>query len=216
MKYYFQTFKKEIDKLDEGWKNFFLEDKILNKLQEIARELDQIPHTIYPKQEEIFNAFKSCPLDKTKTLILGQDPYHGENQANGLAFAVKNSVKTPPSLRNIKKELNADLNKTLENNDLKLWAHQGVLLLNTVLTVEEGNADSHKGIGWEMITDEVIKKLSQEQSPIVFILWGGKAQKKEKLIDKKKHFIIKSAHPSPLSVYRGFWESKPFSKQMIF
>ena len=148
-----------------------------------------------------------------KAVILGQDPYHGYGQAHGLCFSVQKGVKCPPSLVNIYKELKADLSiDTPNHGNLTKWAQQGVLLLNTVLTVREGQPNSHKDCGWQWFTDEVIKMLNEREKPIVFILWGGNARSKKKLIDQNKHFIIESAHPSPLSAYNGFFGSKPFSK----
>ncbi len=173
--------------------------------------------TIYPDMYDIFNALHYTPYHKVKVVILGQDPYHGPNQAHGLSFSVKPKVQIPPSLKNIFKELNSDLNYFIPNNGfLESWALQGVLLLNTVLTVRANCANSHKGIGWEIFTDKIIKSLNDRNEPIVFILWGSNAQKKEELITNPKHFIIKSAHPSPLSAHRGFFGSKPFSKTNEF
>lgn len=169
--------------------------------------------TIYPAKEDIFNALKITSFKDTKVVILGQDPYHGKGQSHGLSFSVKSDVKIPPSLRNIYKELNKDLNCKIPNNgDLQSWAKQGVLLLNAGLTVREGQANSHRKIGWEIFTDKIIENLNNRKDPIVFILWGNNAKLKEKLITNDKHFIIKSVHPSPLSANRGFWGTKPFSK----
>ena len=160
----------------------------------------------FPEKKNIFSSFRSCPLKSLKVVIIGQDPYHGKGQANGLAFSVCNNQILPPSLKNIFKEISSDLNfKLRTNGDLIDWSKQGVLLLNSVLTVEEGRPGSHSGIGWEKFTDEVIKIISKEKSKIVFMLWGGYAQKKEKLIIKKDHLILKSGHPSPLSANRGYW-----------
>lgn len=173
--------------------------------------------TIYPNMYDIFNALQYTPYSKVKVVILGQDPYHGPNQAHGLSFSVKPEVEIPPSLKNIFKELNNDLNCSIPNNGfLEAWALQGVLLLNTVLTVRAGSANSHKGMGWEIFTDKVIKLLNEKNDPIVFILWGSNAQKKQELITNPIHFIIKSPHPSPLSAHRGFFGSKPFSKTNEF
>jgi uracil-DNA glycosylase len=168
---------------------------------------------IYPAKDKTFNAFKLTPLDKLKVLILGQDPYHGPNQAHGLAFSVMPSVPPPPSLINIFKELRNDLDlPTPPNGDLTRWAERGVLLLNSVLSVEAGRAGSHANKGWELFTDEVIRIVSRVTKNTVFILWGSFAQKKIELIDTNKHLILKSPHPSPLSATRGFFGSKPFSK----
>jgi uracil-DNA glycosylase len=169
--------------------------------------------TVYPDKEDIFNALRYTDYDKVKVVILGQDPYHGPGQAHGLSFSVKPGVAIPPSLRNMFKELNADLGCEIPNHGyLKKWADQGVLLLNTVLTVRKGEAHSHKGKGWETFTDKVITLLNDRQEPVIFILWGKPAQSKLKLIDESRHKIIMSAHPSPLSARRGFFGSKPFSK----
>lgn len=169
--------------------------------------------TIFPQYENIFRAFNLLKLDELKVVIIGQDPYHGLNQANGLAFSVCDRCKIPPSLQNIYKELVDDMHCFMPaNGNLSKWAEQGVLLINSVLTVQESKPNSHKEKGWEIFTDTVIKKISDRDENIVFILWGAASKKKEKFIDKEKHFIIKSAHPSPLSAYRGFFGSKPFSK----
>ena len=169
--------------------------------------------TIYPKKSEIFNAFRYTSYKDTKVVILGQDPYHGVNQAEGLSFSVKNSVKKPPSLQNIFKELETDLGIPFpEVNSLIPWAKEGVLLLNAVLTVQESHPASHKDKGWEIFTDEVIKILNKKETPVVFILWGNFARNKKKLITNPIHYVIESAHPSPFSAYNGFFGSKPFSK----
>ena len=168
---------------------------------------------IYPDMYDIFNALKYTSYKDTKVLILGQDPYHGENQAHGLAFSVKPGVRIPPSLLNMYKELHTDLGCFIPNNGyLVPWAEQGVLLLNTALTVRAHQANSHKGKGWEVFTDNIIKLLNLRDEPVIFVLWGNNARSKKKLIDTNKHYIIESAHPSPLSASRGFFGSKPFSK----
>ena len=168
---------------------------------------------IFPEYKNIFRAFNLLSPNELKVVIIGQDPYHGLNQANGLAFSVSNTSKIPPSLRNIFKELVDDIGcEEPKNGDLTQWAKQGVVLINTVLTVEEAKANSHKNIGWEKFTDSIIEQVSFEYNNIVFILWGKPSQNKAKLIDSSKHLIIKSPHPSPLSSYRGFFGSKPFSK----
>lgn len=170
-------------------------------------------YTIYPKQEDIFNALQYTAYKDVKTVILGQDPYHGPGQAHGLSFSVKPDVKIPPSLKNIFKEMQADLGCDIPNNGyLVKWAKEGVLLLNTVLTVRKGQAHSHKGKGWELFTDRVIQKLNEREKPVIFILWGKPAQEKGKLIDDSKHFILTSPHPSPFSARKGFFGSRPFSK----
>ncbi|RMG45142.1 MAG: uracil-DNA glycosylase [Candidatus Dadabacteria bacterium] len=168
---------------------------------------------IYPKNSDIFNALKYTPFDKVKAVIIGQDPYHGPNQAHGLCFSVQKGVTPPPSLQNIFKELSSDLGiNPPEHGSLEKWAHQGVLLLNAVLTVEAGKPQSHAGIGWEIFTDKVIEVLNRNKKGLVFILWGASAQKKCASIDTERHYIIKSPHPSPLSASRGFFGSKPFSR----
>ena len=174
---------------------------------------EEVKHKIiYPKSIDLFKALKLTDYNDVNVVILGQDPYHGENEANGLCFSVNHGIQTPPSLQNIFKELKSDLNITREDTDLSDWAKQGVLLLNTVLTVEKDKAFSHRGKGWEIFTDKIIEKLNEKDDPIVFILWGSAARSKKTLITNKKHMIVESAHPSPLSYYRGFEGSKPFSK----
>lgn len=169
--------------------------------------------TIYPDMYDIFNALHYTEYKNVKVVILGQDPYHGPNQAHGLSFSVKPDVPVPPSLKNIFKELNSDLGCYIPNNGyLKSWANQGVLLLNTVLTVQAGNANSHKGKGWETFTDKIISVLNDRKDPVIFILWGNNAINKKKLIANPQHYILQSVHPSPLSANRGFFGSKPFSK----
>ncbi|MBP5678473.1 MAG: uracil-DNA glycosylase [Bacilli bacterium] len=173
--------------------------------------------TIYPKQNEVFNAFRYTDFDHVKVVILGQDPYHGPNQAEGLSFSVKDEVLKPPSLQNIFKELESDLGIPFpEHNSLKPWAKQGVLLLNAVLTVEEHKPTSHKEKGWETFTDDIIKIINQKEKPVVFILWGSYARAKKELITNPKHLIIESAHPSPFSARNGFFGSKPFSRTNEF
>lgn len=168
---------------------------------------------IHPDMYHIYEALELTPYEKVKVVILGQDPYHGVNQAHGLSFSVQPGVKIPPSLNNIYKELQSDLGiSPAKHGNLVSWAKQGVLLLNTVLTVREGQAYSHRGKGWEILTDKIIEKLNEREKPIVFILWGKPAQEKMKMIDKSRHIILTSAHPSPLSAHRGFLGSKPFSK----
>ena len=175
-------------------------------------------YVVYPPADEIFNAFHFTPLSKVKVVILGQDPYHNENQAHGLSFSVKPEQKEiPPSLVNIYQELHDDLGCYIPNNGyLKKWADQGVLMLNTVLTVRAHQANSHRGIGWEEFTDAAIMALNSQDRPIVFILWGAPAQRKARMLDNPKHLILKAPHPSPLSAYRGFFGSKPFSQTNDF
>ena len=168
---------------------------------------------VYPDMYHIYSALELTPFEQVKVVILGQDPYHGPNQAHGLSFSVQPGIKTPPSLVNIYKELQDDLGYPPVNHGfLESWAKQGVLLLNTVLTVRAGQAYSHRGQGWEQLTDAVIQKLNDRDEPIVFILWGKPAQDKIRMIDTSRHVIIKAPHPSPLSAHRGFFGSKPFSK----
>ena len=170
-------------------------------------------HQIFPDPDDIFNAFHFTPLDQVKVVILGQDPYHGDGQAHGLCFSVKPDVEIPPSLVNIYKELESDLGCYIPNNGyLEKWARQGVMLLNTVLTVRAHQANFHRGIGWEEFTDAAIKILAAQERPMVFILWGKPAQSKKVYLDPTKHLIIESPHPSPLSAYRGFFGSRPFSR----
>ena len=199
-------------------------DEVLSPLfggenyQKIRRFLksEYSKYTVYPSMYDIFNAFKITPFSKVKAVILGQDPYHEPNQAHGLCFSVKKGTKLPPSLVNIFKELQSDLGITPPKcGDLTKWAKQGVLLLNTTLTVREGQANSHKDCGWTEFTDEVIKIISSREKPVAFILWGANARSKKQFIDKR-HFIVESAHPSPLSCYNGFFGSKPFSKTNAF
>ena len=172
---------------------------------------------VFPPMHVIFNALKYTPRENTKVVILGQDPYHELGQAHGLSFSVKKGVKIPPSLVNIYKELKTDIGmEAPSHGELTSWAKQGVLLLNATLTVREGQANSHQNIGWSTFTDEVIKKLDECDNPMVFILWGGNARKKKQYITNKNHFVIESAHPSPLSAYNGFFGSRPFSKANKF
>jgi uracil-DNA glycosylase len=195
--------------------------KILNQefqspyFQTLAKSLTQCYklETIYPPQTEIFTALNLTPFSKVKVVIIGQDPYHRPNQAHGLSFSVKPGVKIPPSLVNIFKELQSDLGITPpKDGNLEAWAKEGVLLLNNQLTVIEGKPMSHKDIGWNEFTDKIIELLNEKRENLVFILWGTPAQKKAKAVDPKRHHIIKSVHPSPLSSYRGFFGSKPFSQ----
>ena len=174
-------------------------------------------HTIYPPGDDIFNAFHLTPLKDVKCVIIGQDPYHGPGQAHGLSFSVQDNVKIPPSLQNIYKELYSDLGIPPKNTgNLTGWAKEGVLLLNSTLTVEKDKANSHQGLGWQYFTDYVIKVLNLSEKPIVFILWGNFARSKKSLITNPKHLILESPHPSPFSAYNGFFGSKPFSKTNDF
>ena len=168
---------------------------------------------VFPKEKNVFNALELTSFESVKVVILGQDPYHGFGQAHGLSFSVQKGIPLPPSLKNIYKELQEDIGGEFPTEgDLSHWAKQGVLLLNTVLTVEEGNANSHKGKGWERLTNRLIESLNELNHPVIFILWGKPAQDKEKLIINPNHVILKAPHPSPLSAYRGFFGSKPFSR----
>lgn len=203
--------------LDKKWQQHINNQANQAYFKELLKFLEQqriLGSVIYPKQENIFKAFELTSFENLKVVILGQDPYHGKNQAHGLSFSVnKQTVKIPPSLKNIYKELNHDVNFNIPDHGcLQQWAEQGVLLLNTVLTVEQAKPNSHANKGWETFTDSVISKISTEKNNVVFILWGNYAQKKASLINSEKHFIIKSAHPSPFSAYNGFFGSKPFSQ----
>lgn len=198
-----------------SWKEVLKEEREKPYFLELQAFLDKeyAEQTIYPARPDIGSAFLETPFDEVKIVILGQDPYHGEGQAHGMSFSVKPGVRVPPSLRNMLKELADDLGCPVPVNGYLLkWAEQGVLLLNTVLTVRAGAANSHKGMGWERFTDEVIRRLSGREKPVIFVLWGRPAQMKKKLIDTKKHTILEAPHPSPLSAHRGFFGSKPYSK----
>jgi uracil-DNA glycosylase len=202
-------------KIDESWKEVLFDEfqkPYFKTLKEFLLEEKQ-KHTVYPHGLNIFAAFNNTPFDNVKVVILGQDPYHGVNQAHGLAFSVNEGVPFPPSLQNIFKELRDDMGCNMpKSGNLTSWTKEGVFLLNTVLTVRASEANSHKSRGWEIFTDTVIRLLSEEKENLVFILWGAPAGAKASLIDAKKHLILKAPHPSPLSSYRGFFGSKPFSK----
>ena len=201
---WYLSLKNEFDK--EYWKN------LSNQIRTLYSK-----KIIYPKASMMFNALNSTPLNRIKVVILGQDPYHGYGQANGLSFSVNDGIPIPPSLVNIFKELESDLKIPFpKSGNLQSWANQGVLLLNTVLTVEKDNANSHRGLGWEIFTNKIIEVVSSSAQNVVFILWGNQAQNFEDLIDSSKHLIISSAHPSPLSAHRGFFGSKPFSQTNNF
>jgi uracil-DNA glycosylase len=201
--------------IEESWKNLLFNEfqsDYFNKLKEFLVEEKKL-YKIYPPGNKIFAAFEYTPFDDVKVVILGQDPYHGEKQANGLCFSVSDGIKQPPSLVNIFKEIESDLGlKMSDSGNLEKWAKQGVLLLNATLTVRANQAGSHQNKGWELFTDNVIRLLSENKKELVFILWGSYAQAKAKIIDVSKHHILKSVHPSPLSVYRGFFGCKHFSK----
>jgi len=203
-------------KIEPSWKKVLQKEftkGYFSKLTEFVKS-EYKKTTVYPPAKFIFNAFELTPFDKVKVVILGQDPYHGVNQANGLAFSVNDGISAPPSLVNIYKEIESDLGqKTInKNGNLENWAKQGVLMLNATLTVEAHMAGSHQNKGWEQFTDAVVKILSDQKENLVFILWGGYAQKKGSVIDESKHLVIKSTHPSPFSAYNGFFGSKPFSQ----
>ena len=186
-------------------------DKFMNKVKDNYKN-----HTCFPKYENIFNALKLTPYKDVKIVIIGQDPYHGEGEAHGLSFSVQEGVKFPPSLQNIFKELYNDLGIKNTKGDLTPWAKEGVLLLNSILSVEKDKPLSHKDLGWQLLTDHIIKLINLKEEPVVFILWGSYARSKKEFITNKKHLIIESAHPSPLSASRGFFGSKPFSKANNF
>lgn len=209
--------RKEPDvKIEASWKEALKEEfgqEYFKTLRQFIKE--EYEHSIiYPAPRNIFRAFELCPFDTVEVVILGQDPYHGQNQANGLCFAVNPGVQIPPSLQNIFKELAADLGEPVKNKtgDLERWGKQGVLLLNATLTVEAHKAGSHQGKGWEQFTDAVIRKLSEDREHLVFVLWGNYAKAKGAHIDRTKHLVIESPHPSPFSAFSGFFGSKPFSK----
>jgi uracil-DNA glycosylase len=201
-------------KISPSWQAVLFEEfnkPYFSHLQNFLGEERQA-HTIYPPEEDMFSAFELTPYDQVNVLLLGQDPYHDRNQAHGLCFSVKPGIKPPPSLINIFKELKDDVGFNIPNHGyLVSWAKQGILMLNAVLTVRAHTPNSHKNQGWEIFTDAVISKVNQKVDPVIFVLWGGYAQKKLKLIDTARHTVIKSAHPSPLSARNGFFGSKPFS-----
>lgn len=206
-------------KIDNDWKDFFgveTQKVYYLKLREFLKE-EYENHTIYPPENDIFNAFRITPLSNTKVVILGQDPYHSEGQAMGMSFSVNDGVKIPPSLKNIYKELEEEgFSPDTSTGNLTKWAQQGVFLLNSCLTVREHQPNSHSGKGWEVFTDNVIRVLANDERPKVFLLWGAYAQKKEELIGNSSHLILKSAHPSPLSAYKGFFGCNHFIKTNKF
>lgn len=204
--------------LDENWsiilKNEFQKDYFKNL--ELFLKDEYKNNCVFPEKSNIFNALNSTSYNDVKIVLLGQDPYHEEGQAHGLSFSVMPLMKIPPSLKNIYKELNSDIGCYIPNNGyLEKWSKQGVLLLNSVLTVRKGLANSHRNIGWQQFTDSIISSLNNKKTPVIFLLWGNYAINKENLITNPIHYIIKSTHPSPLSAYRGFLGSKPFSKSNI-
>lgn len=206
-------------KIEDSWgtqlADEFAKEYFLQLIQFVKAEYKS--HIVFPPGKQIFNAFDNCPFEKTKVVIIGQDPYHGPAQAHGLCFSVADGIPKPPSLLNIFKELKLDIGKEIPiNGNLINWAQQGVLMLNATLTVRANEAGSHQNKGWEIFTDAVIKKLSDHKENLVFILWGAYAQKKASYINRKKHFIVESAHPSPLSASRGFFGQNHFSKTNTF
>ncbi|MFT7035521.1 MAG: uracil-DNA glycosylase [Cyclobacteriaceae bacterium] len=206
-------------KIEESWKEKlkveFERPNFLQLVKFVKSEYQN--HEIYPAPKDIFNAFNLCPFDSTRVVIIGQDPYHGAGQAHGLCFSVNENTKAPPSLVNIFKEIKDDMGLDIPpNGNLERWAKQGVLLLNATLTVRARQPGSHQNKGWEKFTDFVISKLSESKNDLVFILWGAYAQKKGSIIDKQKHHVLESAHPSPFAVYRGFSGNKHFSRTNQF
>lgn len=200
--------------LPNDWQEVLADELNQPYLHELKMFLDEErkAHTVYPPEEELFSALALTPYEKVKVLLLGQDPYHNENQAHGLSFSVRPGIPLPPSLKNLFKEMEEDLGYPPPNNGyLVPWARQGVLMLNTVLTVRAHQPHSHKNKGWESFTDAIIRKVNEKPDPVVFVLWGNPAKKKKKWIDTRRHTVIESAHPSPLSAKRGFFGSRPFS-----
>lgn len=202
-------------KIEESWQNVLqdeFEKPYFKNLVSFVKD-EYTTQKVYPGGNQIFNAFQKCPFDKVKVVILGQDPYHGPNQAHGLAFSVSDNVRIPPSLLNVFKEIKNDLGKEMPaTGNLERWAEQGVLLLNATLTVQAGKAGSHQKKGWEEFTDAVVQKVNDLKENIVFMLWGAYAQKKGAFIDEEKHLVLKAAHPSPFAADRGFFGSRHFSK----
>lgn len=202
-------------KIEESWQNILQEEfekPYFKDLVSFVKD-EYTSQKVYPPGNQIFNAFERCPFDQVKVVILGQDPYHGPNQANGLAFSVKDGIRIPPSLINIFKEIRSDLGKDLPaTGNLERWAEQGVLLLNATLTVRAGDAGSHQKKGWEEFTDAVVRKVNDLKEGVVFMLWGAYAQKKGAFIDERKHLVLKAAHPSPFAADRGFFGTRHFSK----
>jgi len=190
-----------------------LEQPYMRELSVFLRERKRQGAVVYPAGGEFFAAFNACPFEQVKVVVLGQDPYHGPNQAHGLSFSVRKGVAIPPSLKNIYAEMETDLGLAPpDHGHLQAWANQGVCLLNSVLSVEQGQAGAHQGRGWERFTDAAVRALAEQREHLVFMLWGSYAQKKGQFIDRQRHLVIKSPHPSPLSAYRGFLGSKPFSR----
>ncbi|QKJ24591.1 uracil-DNA glycosylase [Poseidonibacter lekithochrous] len=197
------------------WEDFFKEEEKKDYYKNLISQVNKAYETttVFPPKDKIYNAFDLTPLENTKVVLLGQDPYHGAGQAQGLAFSTPEEIKNPPSMRNMLKEINEDIGSShCENGDLTSWAKDGVLLINAILTVEEAKAKSHHKMGWEKFTDNLITFISNNCSDVVFILWGASAIKKQKIIDESKHHILSGVHPSPLSAYRGFFGCKHFSQ----
>ncbi len=206
-------------KIEQSWKtrlqNEFEKEYFINLTNFVKNEYNS--YTVYPPGRLIFNAFNKCPFENVRVVILGQDPYHGPGQAHGLCFSVKDGIAFPPSLINIFKEIRNDLDISLpDSGNLERWAEQGVLLINATLTVRAGQAGSHQKKGWELFTDEVVRLVAKEKNNVVFILWGAYAQKKGETIDRTKHLVLESPHPSPLSASRGFFGNKHFSKANVY
>ena len=204
-----------LEQLPESWRQCLGEESDQPYFHDLMKfvEMERETHEVFPPPPDVYNALRHTPYSNLRVLILGQDPYHDTGQAHGLCFSVREGVRHPPSLANIFKELKTDLGITPPvTGCLTRWAEQGVLLLNAVLTVRAHEPNSHKNKGWEQFTDAIIAKVNEKAEPVIFVLWGGYAQKKEKLIDAARHTIIKSAHPSPLSAYNGFFGSRPFSR----
>jgi len=210
---------KVTPQIEESWKNALREvfqSEYFTGLKDFLLQ-ERSRYTIYPPGPKIFNAFDSTPLQQVKAVILGQDPYHGKDQAHGLCFSVPQGIKPPPSLVNVFKEIQADLDLPLPaHGNLEAWTQQGVMLLNATLTVRAANAGAHQNKGWEQFTDQVIRVISKQQDNVVFLLWGRYAQAKEKLIDQNKHLVLKAAHPSPFSAHNGFFGCRHFSKTNTF
>jgi uracil-DNA glycosylase len=202
--------------IEPSWKAQLADEFDTPYFAELAAEIKSAyaKSPVYPHPKSVFRAFELCPFEAVKVVILGQDPYHGKGQANGLSFAVNDGVPLPPSLQNIFKEIESDLGEPMKNKsgDLSRWARQGVLLLNATMTVEAGKAGSHQGKGWEEFTDAAVRALSEKREHLVFVLWGNYAKAKGAHIDRAKHLVIESPHPSPFSAYSGFFGSKPFSR----
>ena len=207
-------------KLESSWKNELkgeFEKEYMQQLRTFLIQEKEKRKKIYPTSQDVFNALNLTPFDQVKVVILGQDPYHGPNQAHGLCFSVKTGVPQPPSLKNIFQEIQSDLGLQPPNHGcLTHWSQQGVLLLNSVLTVEASRAGSHQGKGWEIFTDKIIEILNQRKTGLVFLLWGSYAQKKGQFIDQKKHLVLRSPHPSPLAAYRGFFGNRQFSNTNLY